>query len=361
MADGPARRREALRAELAEQHLDAVVVAGAANIRYLTGFTGSAAHLVVSAGRTVLVTDFRYAGQAPAEVGREVDVRIERSSLWNGLRQSIGALGIRRLGIDRSRVTLAAWEEFRQVTAVELVPVSGLVERLRVTKDPEEIEAIRDAARLAGEALASVVDFIRPGRTELEVAAELEAALRRRGSEWHPFQSIVAAGPRSALPHARSSERPIGVGEFLVVDFGAQVRGYCSDITRTFVVGARADQRQRDTYGVVREAQTRARGALRAGLTGREGDSLAREVIARAGMGEAFGHSLGHGLGLEVHEDPRLSQTSETPLPAGAVVTVEPGVYFDGWGGVRIEDDLVLVDGGAECLSDGRTDLVELT
>ncbi len=361
MSDGAARRRDALRAEVAKEQLDAVVVAGAANIRYLTGFTGSAAHLVVAANRVVLVTDFRYASQAPAEVGRDVEVRIERSNLWNGLRQSVGALGIRRLGVDRTRVTLAAWEEFRQLTGVELVPVSGLVERLRVAKDPDEVAAIREAARLAGEALAAVVDFIRPGRTELEVAAELEAALRRRGSEWHPFQSIVAAGPRSALPHARSTDRPIRTGELLVVDFGAQVGGYCSDITRTFVVGGPADQRQRDTYGVVREAQTRARGALRAGLTGREGDSLARDVIARAGMGDAFGHSLGHGLGLEVHEDPRLSQTSEIPLPVGAVVTVEPGVYFEGWGGVRIEDDLVLVDGGAECLSDGRTDLMELT
>lgn len=243
----------------------------------------------------------------------------------------------------------------------ELVPAAEVVEGLRVAKDEGEIAAVRAAAALACEALAAVVGFIRPGRTEYEIAAELEAALRRRGSEWHPFPSIVASGPRSALPHARSSVREVRAGDLLVVDFGAQVSGYCSDVTRTFVVGAPADGRQRDTYEVVRRAQAAARARIRAGLTGRDADSLGRDVIAEAGMGAAFGHSLGHGLGLEVHEAPRLSQTNQGVLPAGAVVTIEPGVYFEGWGGIRIEDDVVLRADGAECLSDGQTELVELT
>lgn len=361
MSDPRERRQAALRAAIAKQDLDGVVVVGGANIRYLTGFSGSSGQLLVTRDRTLLVTDFRYAVQGPAEVGTAAELRIERSNLWEGLRAALKGAAVARVGIDKTRVTLADQDELRQAAGTELVPVSGLVEHLRVTKDVGEVAAIKAAATLAGEALGATVGFIRPGRTELEIAALLESELRRRGSEWHPFQSIVASGPRSALPHARSTERALAAGDLLVMDFGAQLTGYCSDITRTFVVGAPATDRQREAYEVVRQAQARARSGLRAGLTGREGDSLARDVVNRAVMGEAFGHSLGHGLGLEVHEAPRLAQTSEAVLPAGAVVTVEPGVYFEGWGGVRIEDDVVLLADRAECLSDGSTDLIELT
>jgi Xaa-Pro aminopeptidase len=346
---------------VAAQGLDALVVSSLPNIRYLTGFSGSAGLLVIADRRTVLVTDFRYATQAPTEVSELADVRIERTSVWEGVRQVLAALEQKRVGVERDRATLADVEQLRQAAGVEIKPVQGLVEQLRATKDADEIAAIREAAALGAEALAATLARIRLGSTELEVAAELEAELRRRGSEWHPFQPIVAAGPRSALPHAQSSSRPIGRGDLLVLDFGARVRGYCSDVTRTVVVGARADERQAARYDLVRRAQLRARTGLRAGLTGKEADSLARELIAREGVGDAFGHSLGHGIGLEVHEAPRLSQTNETVLPAGAVVTVEPGVYFEGWGGIRIEDDVVLGPDTAEILSDGRTDLVELT
>lgn len=360
MSDQRDRRQAALRAAMTAHGIDGLLVTGTANIRYLTGFSGSAGHLLVTAQRTVLVTDFRYEAQGAAEVGSAAEVRIERANLWAGLRAVMAAASVQALGVDRGKVTLADQEEIRQARGVTVVPLAGLVEPLRAAKDAGEVEAIKAAADLAHAALAATVDFIRVGRTELDVAARLESNLRQRGSEWHPFQTIVASGPRSALPHARSTGRAIGAGDLLVVDFGAQLDGYCSDITRTYVVGARADERQRTAYEVVRQAQLRARGGLRAGLTGREGDSLARDPINRAGMGPAFGHSLGHGLGLEVHEAPRLSQTSEAPLPVGAVVTVEPGVYFDGWGGVRIEDDVVLLEDRAECLTDGMTDLVEL-
>lgn len=201
---------------------------------------------------------------------------------------------------------------------------------------------------------------VRPGLGELEIAALLEGALRRRGSEWHPFPTIVASGPRSALPHARTSPRAVQAGEWVLLDFGAQVDGYCADLTRTVVVGARADERQRTIYELVRTAQRRALEHLRAGMTGREGDALARDVIAARGFGDAFGHSLGHGLGLEVHEGPRLAPTADATLPLHAVVTVEPGIYLPGWGGVRLEDDVHLGPEGADLLSDGRTELVEL-
>ncbi|HEX4633023.1 MAG TPA: M24 family metallopeptidase [Gemmatimonadales bacterium] len=189
----------------------------------------------------------------------------------------------------------------------------------------------------------------------------LESELRRLGSEAHPFPTIVASGPRSALPHARSSERTVGPGEWLLIDFGATVNGYASDITRTVVVGARATGAQRALYDLVADAQRRAREGVRAGLTGREADALARDLIAAKGFGDAFGHSLGHGLGLDVHEAPRLSSTNAEPLPADAVVTIEPGVYLAGEGGVRIEDDVWLAPDGPVLLSDGATELLELT
>ena len=222
------------------------------------------------------------------------------------------------------------------------------------------MSALRAAAELAQAALAEVLPTIREGETEFEVAARLEAALRRRKSEWHPFQTIVASGPRSALPHARTSDRAIGTGDWLLLDFGAQVDGYCADLTRTVVVGARADERQRTVYDLVQQAQRRALDHLHAGMTGREADALAREVIARQGYGDAFGHSLGHGLGLEVHEAPRLAMTAEGLLAAGMVVTVEPGIYLPGWGGVRLEDDVHLTHVGPELLSDNRVELLEL-
>jgi Xaa-Pro aminopeptidase len=227
----------------------------------------------------------------------------------------------------------------------------GLVERPRMKKSPEEVSAIRAAAVLAEESLAELLPTVRVGETEFAIASRLEAALRRRGSEWHPFPTIVASGPRSALPHARTSSRVVAKGEFLLIDFGAQVDGYCSDITRTFVVGGTPDQKQRAVYDAVAEAALRAREGVRAGQSGREADALARRPLTERGWGEAFGHSLGHGLGLEVHEAPRLSPTAEALLPDGAVVTIEPGVYLPGWGGVRIEDDVVLGSDRAEPLT----------
>ncbi len=197
------------------------------------------------------------------------------------------------------------------------------------------------------------------GDREVDVAARLEAALRPKGSEWHPFPTIVASGPRAAMPHARTSTRALRRGEFLLIDFGAQVDGYCADLTRTVAIGP-TDDRQRSIYQVVREAQTAALKGIRAGITGRQADALARDLITARGYGEAFGHSLGHGLGLEVHEGPRLAVTAEAVLPVGAVVTVEPGIYLPGWGGVRLEDDVWLGADGPVLLSDGRTDLIEL-
>ena len=345
---------------LRSEGLEALLVTHLPNIRYLTGFTGSAAMLLVAADRTTLVTDFRYGMQAPAEAAGAAEVEIDQKSVWDRLGKVLGTLPSGPLGIESHALTVRDAERLSALTRHRVVPTAELVERLRMVKSPEEVSAIREAAHLAQEALAEVLPSVRVGQSEREIGAGLEGALRRRGSEWHPFPTIVASGPRSALPHARTSGRPVGRGEWLLLDFGAQVDGYCADLTRTVVVGGRADERQRTVHELVRTAQARAIEHVRAGMTGRDADALARDVIAARGFGDAFGHSLGHGLGLEVHEAPRLAPTADAALPPHAVVTVEPGVYLPGWGGVRLEDDVYLGPEGPERLSDGRTELVEL-
>jgi Xaa-Pro aminopeptidase len=359
----PDRREErqaALRVALVAEGLDGLLVTHLPNIRYLTGFTGSAALLLVRLDATVLISDFRYASQAPAEVGSAAGVEIDQRSVWERLGRVLASRPTANLGIESHSLTVRDAERVSGLTRGRVAPAAELVEGLRAVKSPEEVAAIQAAAGLAQEALAAVLPGIRAGQTEVEVGATLEGALRRRGSEWHPFPTIVASGPRSALPHARTSDRVLALGELLLLDFGAQVDGYCADLTRMVIVGARADERQRTVHALVQTAQRRAIEHLRPGMPAREADALARDVITTRGFGAAFGHSLGHGLGLEVHEAPRLAPTSDTPLPAHAVVTVEPGVYFPGWGGIRLEDDVYLGPDGPQCLSDGRTELLEL-
>lgn len=355
-------RQAALRALLGDEGLDGLIVLHLPNVRYLTGFSGTAAVAAVLPSETIFLSDFRYRTQAEDEVGNSARVEIVTSDLWNRLWQVLGEYsGIETMGFEGHSATISDQRRLSETgLRMRFHPAPELVERLRVQKDAEEVAAIREAARLAHEALEASLGCILVGRRELDVAAQLEYELRRRGSEWHPFPTIVASGSRSALPHARTSQREIGPGEWLLLDFGAQVDGYCADIARTVVPGRRADERQRTVYDLVREAQLAARQSIRAGMTGRDADLVARSLLIRRGFGEAFGHSLGHGLGLEVHEAPRLSSVNNESLPERAVVTVEPGLYFPGWGGVRIEDDVVVTAEGTELLSDGRTELREL-
>jgi Xaa-Pro aminopeptidase len=355
-------RQEALVRELGTEGLDGLLVTSRANIRYLTGFSGTAGLVLVARADVLLITDFRYDEQAHAEAGAVARVEVEGSSVWDRFFHELPSLGpLAWIGYEAHALTVKDAERFATAgNAWRWKQTTDLVERLRARKDPAEVAAIKSAARLATEALAHTLAGVRPGMTELDIAGALEGHLRHLGSEGHPFPTIVASGPRSALPHARSSTRPVAAGEWLLLDFGAQVDGYCADITRTVVVGRRADERQRALYELVRGAQAKARETVRAGMPGREADALARDLIEARGFGAAFGHSLGHGLGLEVHEAPRLSRTSTEALPQDAVVTIEPGVYIAGQGGVRIEDDVHLSGEGPVLLSDGRTELVEL-
>jgi Xaa-Pro aminopeptidase len=359
----PARltRLSALRRVLLAHQLDALLVTSLANIRYLTGFSGSAALVVVTHSDCVLLTDFRYQTQVADEVRDVARPIIEAHSLWARLWSVLPDLqGVERIGFEGAHLM---YRDFQRIvengSRWQWRPTTDLVQALRERKDPGELALIREAARIATRALHAALPQFRAGMSELAMAGVLEHALRDAGSEGFPFETIVAAGARSALPHARATAFPAPHDAFLLIDFGAVYRGYCSDMTRTFVLGRATDQ-HREAHRVVREAQAHAVAGLRPGLSGKDADALARSYIERAGWGEAFGHSLGHGIGLEVHEAPRLARTAEAPLPADAVVTVEPGVYRAGWGGVRIEDDVYLGQAGPEVLTDFPRDLIEL-
>ncbi len=346
---------------LTAAHVDGLLVTSLANVRYLTGFSGTSALLFVTPRVTLLVTDFRYQTQVAQEVGDLARVTIESQSLWTGLWQQLAQLQVQVAGFESTHLLHRDFQRLLEAgSRWQWRPTVDLVETLRERKGPEEVALIGQAADVAVRALERTLGAVCAGMTEYEVAGTLEKALRDAGSEGFPFPSIVASGPRSALPHARSSERRVERGDLLLLDFGAEAGGYCADVTRTVVVGAASDE-QRELYEVVRVANERAVAAVRPGMSGRDADAVARGYIERCGFGDLFGHSLGHGLGLEVHEAPRLARTAEGALPEGAVVTIEPGVYRPGWGGVRIEDDVHLTPDGAHVLTRFTRELLELT
>ncbi len=360
----PDRRRARLHAvseRLAAEKIDAIVLTSLPNIRYLTGFSGTSAIVVATQAELRLITDFRYETQVAGEVGDVADVRIEPVSLWTGLWDLLGQMpSIERIGFESAHLLHRDFQRLlTEGSRWQWRPQLNVVEDLRETKDDDEVALIREAGMIATNALARTLPSVHCGMTELEVAGVLEKALRDEGSEEAPFPPIVASGPRSALPHARASSRVIQAGEFLLIDFGAQHRGYCSDVTRTFVIGTSSPD-QRDIYSIVRDANHIAATSIRAGMSGAAADGLARSYIERCGHGKGFGHSLGHGLGLEVHEAPRLARTAETALKAGAVVTIEPGIYRPGWGGVRVEDDVHLSVNGPQILTNFSRELIEV-
>jgi Xaa-Pro aminopeptidase len=362
VADRRAERVAALATALEAAHLDGMLLTSLPNIRYLTGFSGSSALAFVTTRREViLLTDFRYQTQVRDEVGDLARVSVEAQSLWAGLWQQLPQLAhVEVCGFESAHLVHRDFQRLLDAGARwPWRPTVDLVEALRERKVDEEVALIAEAAGVATRALERALAAVRPGMTELAIAGVLEHALRDEGSEAFPFETIVASGPRAALPHARASDRVVAQGDLLLLDFGAQRGGYCADVTRTVVLG-RATAEQREVYEVVRGANAAAAAGVRAGMRGRDADALARSYIDRFGYGEAFGHSLGHGLGLEVHEAPRLAKTADAPLAPGAVVTIEPGVYRPGWGGVRIEDDVHLSAAGPVILTHFTRDLIEI-
>lgn len=350
-----------VRDALARADLDGLLITALPNVRYLTGFSGSSALLLITARELLLFTDFRYATQVEDEVGQAATVHIEPSNLWAGLWPALTTMvGVERIGFESAHLTHKDFARLlEQGARWQWRPVLELVEQFRAIKDDGEIREIERAVKVAEAALELTLNSLAPGITETAAAGILERHLREAGSEAFPFPSIIASGERSALPHARAGDRILTRGDFVLIDFGAVINGYCSDITRTVVLGT-ATSEQRAIYDIVREANVRASGALRVGMRGMAADAVAREYIDGRGYGDAFGHSLGHGIGLEVHEAPRLARTVDAPLAAGMVVTIEPGIYRAGWGGVRIEDDVLVTEAGTRVLTSFPRHLLEL-
>jgi Xaa-Pro aminopeptidase len=340
--------------------LDGLLVTRLPNIAYLTGFTGSAGMLLVRADDALLVTDGRYSEQSREQLARGgVEARVEIAATQSAQHDALAAAAPeKRIGLEAHGVT---WAQQRALVDVfagrELVPTEHVVEQLRVVKEPGEVARIRTACAIADESLGVVLPRLADGVTEREFALALEWEMRTRGAAKTSFDTIVASGPNGAKPHARPSDRAIERNELVVIDFGCVIDGYCSDMTRTVSVGDPGDDARR-VWDVVAASQRAGRDAVRAGVTCASVDRASRAVIEDAGWGDAFAHGTGHGVGLEIHEAPRVSATADATLESGHVVTVEPGVYLPGIGGVRIEDTVVVTPDGAEALTEFPKSLV---
>jgi Xaa-Pro aminopeptidase len=353
-------RSNKLAAALRERGVDALLVTNLVNVRWLTGFTGSNGLALVGPGdQRLFLTDFRYLTQS----GEQVDAGWKREIAPEILQAATAFVGgdgdVVKLGFDDATLSVKDYGMLaaRVAEGVELVPAGGAVEALRAIKDAGELEKIRAAAKLADDALADVLTRGLAGRTERDVALDLEVTMRKAGAEGPSFPPIIASGTHSALPHAVPRDVEIPKDTLVTIDWGAQLDGYASDCTRTYATGPDLDPRDREIYELVLKAQLESLAAVRAGAGGREVDAVARDVITAAGHGEHFGHGLGHGVGTEVHEGPRLSQRSDSTLEVGQVVTVEPGVYVPGAVGVRIEDLAVVTETGSEVLTHLSKDL----
>ena len=339
-----------------ELEVDAFLVSAPSNRRYMSGFTGSNGVLVVTDDDALLLTDFRYIEQAKSESPDFEVRRIRASDPW--LPDLANELSIDTLGFEADDLTVAQFsrllkelDEADDAPDIEFEETAGVIQKIRAVKDADELALLTRAVQIADDALADVRARIEPGMTERDISWALHLRMRELGAEGPGFDTIVAAGPNGALPHHRADDTPVRLGDGVVIDMGANFDGYRSDLTRTFVVGAEPSDKFREIYGIVLSAQLAAIDAAKPGMTGEELDDVARQVIADAGYGDEFGHGLGHGVGLAIHERPMVVPTSEDEIEDGMVFTIEPGIYIPGWGGVRIEDIVVMECGRAKPLT----------
>jgi Xaa-Pro aminopeptidase len=379
MAHAPAealsRRHRLIRQACVERSLDGLVVTSLPNILYLTNFTGSAAIVLVTAENLHFITDFRYVSAMEAARGRPdgcpgLDLMVVDGSYDATLAALLETMPSGRVGFEAAHLTVArhAWLTStlaRQAAPPSLVSTESIIERARVVKDAHELKTLRRAAEMLSSVVPGAIEEARRGRTERDVALSIDWRMRRAGFERAAFDTIVAAGPNAALPHAHPGERILTEGDLVVLDFGGVYDSYCVDLTRTISIG-QADSRARDVYSAVLAAHDVAIEAVRPGQSRFAIDAAARTELASRGLGDAFGHGTGHGLGIEVHEDPRISRRrsgidlQDDPVEAGMVFTIEPGAYLPGWGGVRIEDDVVVTHRGVEVLTHAATELIEI-
>ncbi|WP_211654027.1 M24 family metallopeptidase [Planococcus alpniumensis] len=344
-----------LREQMQKRELDSLLVTNPYNLRFITGFTGTAGLALITPNDAWFITDFRYTEQAGEQV-TEFKVVQAQKGLIDEVARIAGEAAVERLAFEQDYMTFATYSQYQEKLSATLEPVSGLIEKLRMVKSPEELEVLKAAAKIADDAFEHICDYIKAGMTELQVSNELEFFMRSQGATSSSFDIIVASGLRSALPHGVASDKKIEQGDLITLDFGALYNGYVSDITRTVAVGEPSDK-LKEIYQVVLDSQVLALEKIKPGMTGIEADAIARDYIKSKGYGEAFGHSTGHGIGLEVHEGPGLSFRSETVLEPGMAVTVEPGIYLPGIGGVRIEDDILITETGNERLTHSSKEL----
>lgn len=352
------QKLEKLRNQFSKQGIDGILITSPYNRRYMTNFTGTAGVVLISETQALFITDFRYVEQASKQA-QGFEIIQHKGIIHEEIAQQLVALGIKKLGFEQDYVNYSDYTLYEKAFSVDLVPVSRLIENLRLIKTESEIKILKEAADIADAAFKHILDYIKPGVTELEVSNELEFFMRKAGATSSSFDTIVASGTRSALPHGVASDKVIEKGDFVTLDYGALHKGYVSDITRTVAVGEPSDK-LKEIYDVVLESQLLAVEKIKPGMTGIEADAIARNYISEKGYGEYFGHSLGHGIGLEVHEGPALSVRSDIVLQPGMVVTVEPGIYLPGVGGVRIEDDTLITEDSNEKLTHSTKDLIIL-
>ena len=332
---------------LERESLDALLVMSAENRRYLSEFTGSSGALIITKESRFLMSDFRYKAQG-AEQAEEFEFILQEKGLLESIVSFMNSKGLKRIGFEGEHVNYNTYSQLSK--SFDVVPLTGEVEKIRLIKTDEELDLIIKACEIADQSYEYILTYVKVGMTELEVKNELEAHMTSLGASGPSFDTIVASGHRGALPHGVASDKVIEDGDMVTLDFGAWYKGYASDITRTFAVGSVSPEME-EIYNIVLESQLKSLDEIKAGMTGKEADSIARDVISAKGHGEHFGHSLGHGLGLEVHELPGLSQKSTMTLEPGMVITIEPGIYVDGLGGVRIEDDAVVTEKGLKKLT----------
>ncbi|MDO8587886.1 MAG: Xaa-Pro peptidase family protein [Armatimonadota bacterium] len=347
-----------LRSKLAEKRLDVVLVTNMDNVRYLTGFTGSTATAIVSKSDAVLLVDSRYTLQA-SEQCRRFQVREYKDSVLPAAACVVKEMKTRRLAFEADHMSYADHRKLRTLLSVRYYGALRFVDDLRLVKDSQEVAAIRQAVAISDKCFEDVIGRIKPGMSERELAIDMDFCMRRHGADKPAFDTIVAAGPHAAFPHAQPSDRILEAGQLVKMDFGAEYGQYPSDLTRTVCLG-KADAKQREVYNTVLQAQLKAIDVVRPGAAGKDVDAVARDHIAAAGYGEYFGHGLGHSLGRGVHDGPGFSRTSTIILEPGMVMTVEPGIYIPDWGGVRIEDDVLVTESGCEILTGATKELLEL-
>jgi Xaa-Pro aminopeptidase len=333
-------RLDKLKEIVARRKLKAVFISNTKNCTYLSGFTGDDSFLLIAGEKNIFITDSRYTEQAAAQAP-DFEILGYKGAMLDALAEELRKSKIRVLGFEDTYTVFSMYGNMKKKLRVRLEPLGEELLKLRSVKDAHELEIIKKAAMIADSAFEHILGFIKPGISEMDVAAEIEYSMKKNGAEKCAFDTVVASGERSSMPHGVASERILKSGDTITMDYGAVVSGYCSDITRTVFLG-KPNEEVREIYNIVLDAQKKGIEGAREGLRGREIDSVARGYIKEKGFDEYFGHGLGHGIGLEIHEEPRLSPKSETIMRNGMVVTVEPGIYIPGKYGVRIEDDIVI-------------------